>query len=631
MYAFGLKEASFKYVCGHMRGSPAEFCQEQQIKLVTARRGLCAFQVLVHGDQDFMLAVTDAPIFYKSGPLDIIRLEVSGRLPGAVNKQLIGLIEDDDRQLKADLLLTQDAIFVAGRNLQPVWVEFEIPESASAGIYEGKVILWRHRMFATEEKLGELSFTIEVKDVTLPLPQDYHFYLDLWQHSSNISRKHETPLWSDAHFNVLDKYVASLAALGQKAATVIVSEIPWSGQGSVRDLVYPSDLFEYSMVRVRKDASGEFRYDYSILDRYVDLCERHGIKDEIEVFGLINIWQFSEGGFAGAVDYIDDIRVRYYDEASGSYAFLREGNEIEAYIKALEEHFANRGWLERVRVVADEPADLELYQRRLENLRRIAPSFKFKAAINHKEMLLSPPPNLSDFVPFLYLLWDNWDDLGELRKLVPGRFLWYVCCGPEWPNTFLRSPLIESRLIPVLTFFMGCNGFLRWNYTVWPEKPRERLSFRAPFWPAGDTNFVYPGNFGGPLLSLRYKLLLKGIQDFELLWMVKQAGMGNKIQEYFSMILRSPLLREARGAEAVERVQETGGASKAEDAQRTESAWNAESARNAGETLQEKRARGTLRREELYSLNDADYERATALLLDALADLGRNPEEISRQ
>jgi hypothetical protein len=111
--------------------------------------------------------------------------------------------------------------------------------------------------------------------------------------------------------------------------------------------------------------------------------------------------------------------------------------------------------------------------------------------------------------------------LNAMRKNINGRLLWYVCCGPDFPNTFIRSPLIESRIIGILTAFLNFDGFLRWNYTVWPEKPREKLSYRFPLWPSGDTNFVYPANDGRPLLSLRYKNLKRGIEDFELIHMLK--------------------------------------------------------------------------------------------------------------
>jgi hypothetical protein len=66
-----------------------------------------------------------------------------------------------------------------------------------------------HKGFSKEQKAGELEFSIEVSDVALPDPKEYNFYLNLWQHSSNISKKHEVPLWSDEHFAVLENYIKS--------------------------------------------------------------------------------------------------------------------------------------------------------------------------------------------------------------------------------------------------------------------------------------------------------------------------------------------------------------------------------------------------------------------------------------
>lgn len=44
------------------------------------------------------------------------------------------------------------------------------------------------------------------------------FELDLWQHNANIARMHEVERYSDEHMAVLEHYVQSLAALGQKAS-----------------------------------------------------------------------------------------------------------------------------------------------------------------------------------------------------------------------------------------------------------------------------------------------------------------------------------------------------------------------------------------------------------------------------
>ena len=552
------------------------FPQREELRLIGLKNSRVSFQLLLQSDEEFLLTTTANPVFDKRGPITILRTEVS--LAGFEPQQyLVGIMEDDDSCLRADLLLHQETILVPAWRKQAVWVEVKLPEDAPCGEYKGRVRVYGHKMFADEILVEELSFTLQIRSVSLPKPSLRKFYLDLWQHCSNIARKHEVVLWSEEHFQILEGYVQSLAELGQKAVTVIASEIPWSGQRSFQDREADADLYEYSMVRIRKDKEGNFHYDFSAMDRYIQLCFKHGIDQEIEVFGLCNIWLGKEACFLANPDFLDDIRLRYLDEATGTYKFVQESDQVKAYIQALEAHFREKGLLDKVRVVADEPADSELYLERLAWLREAAPGFLYKAAINHIEMLELAPPKLVDFVPQFPFLCTYAQRLPQLREKIQGRFLYYVCCGPKRPNTFLCSPLAEARLIPILAAYMGLDGFLRWNYTVWPDRPREKIVYRPGSWPAGDTNFVYPAWSGKPILTLRYKALDRGIEDFELLQLVKEkcAAWQEIHEEYFKIILKEPKLE-------------------LHHPEHNKEAY------------------------ELYSLMEADYERARLLLIEAL-------------
>lgn len=490
-------------------------------RIVVCKGDWAVLQLLLKLDEDFYLNVGKRPNFSPKGSIKNIRVECD-----IANLQTriypIGFIEDDDRVYKADLLLNDEVIFVEKDKIQPVWIEMVIPRDISPGNYKGKVKIYVQCMFSDEELVKEFNFNILVKDVKLPEPRNFRFYLDLWQHPSNIARKHEVHLWSDEHFRVLENYIKSLSELGQKAITIIASEIPWSGQRCYRVKNYPSDLFEYSMIQVEKDESG-YSYDFSAVERYISLCMKYGIDEELEVFGLTNIWLDPEYGYSAlADDYPDGIRIRYYDRTDGTFKYIRNGKDIKSYIKALEQFFIEKKLIDKVRIVADEPGDIERYKRSIETIKEIAPSFKFKSAINHPEFIEEFKDRISDFVPVLPGVCEKWEILKELKNKIDGRILWYVCCWPPYPNTFISSPLVESRLIGILTAFLGLDGFLRWNYTVWPEKPRERISYKFPYWRAGDTNFVYPGNDGRPILTLRYKNLKRGIEDHELIMMLKE-------------------------------------------------------------------------------------------------------------
>lgn len=547
----GLIDESYKctYGLGGATDNSDAFVNKT-ISLVCAKNSFSAFQVCLKADEPFIVSTGGNPVFSPKGPYNIVRLECTVKSLPEPNISMFPelYMEDDDGVLKADILSAQEYVEVKPGMTQPVWVEVLLPAGLKAGIYEGQVDLYIHRMFQDEERVSPLTFTLEVKDVTLPCPKEYMYYLDLWQHPSNISRKHEVRLWSDEHFEVLEKYIKSLADLGQKAATAIVSEIPWSGQFCTKVVNYPSDLFEYSMVMIIKDENGDYIYDYSSLKRYLDLCFKHGIDKEIEVFGLFSIWVNEQEGYGSiAPDYPDAIRIRYYDKKDGTFKFMNSGEEIKEYIRALEQYFIKESLIDRVRICADEPLDVELFQARLNMLRKTAPHFKYKAAINHFEFVETITDiEIEDCVFSLDCIMREPSRLRNIREAINGRLLFYVCCGPEFPNTFLASNLVESQFLGILAGILGLDGFLRWNYTVWPENPRERIRYRYPNWPAGDTNFVYPGNNGAPLLTLRYKNLKRGIEFYELLRLVKERSRNAEsvIEQIKSKLIKTDDLRD---------------------------------------------------------------------------------------
>ncbi|MFC5405833.1 DUF4091 domain-containing protein [Cohnella soli] len=484
-----------------------------------------------------MLTVGNDSLFWKGGPLTIARIGVE--MEGAIDVEvkIVGLVDDNNRTMKADTLLDQSHIFVKKRTVQPIWVECHASPDTPPGRYEGTVKMFARMLFEDEREVAKCSFSLVVKPYTLPEPKDYKFYLDLWQHHCNIARKYNMPLWSDGHFTVLNEYFQSMGQLGQKAVSCVVSDIPWIGQSSFMD-PEPSDLFEYSIIGVERDIDGAFHYDYSSLDRLIELAESQGIDQEIEVFGLLNVWQDPAAGYGGVVeDYPDGMRVRYFDKRSQRYCFIRHFDHISHYVKSLEAHFIDKGWIDKVRVLADEPADMTEFLNRLNTLRSIAPSFKYKIAVNHAEFIRAGIEGICDFVPIIVCAANEYEKMQELRDRISGRLLYYVCCGPQRPNTFVSSPPLESRLIAWLTEKLQYDGFLRWSYTAWPDDPLRQISYRASL-PTGDMHFVYPGASGKPMLSLRYKWLQRGIRDFEFMQLLKAEGRAEAVTQALNDVIR---------------------------------------------------------------------------------------------
>ncbi len=500
--------------------------------LVAARRDTAAFQLILQSDLQYSVNVGIGEWFSAKGrhfgPHE--RLRVAVEAPFEVKLQLEGLLTDDDEVLKADVLLNQNVREERANVPSAVWAEVRVPENAQPGEYTVKVTLYSAMYGQDETVVATKEIPLTVAEYVMPEAKDWKFYLDLWQHTSNIARKHDVMLHSDEHFEVLKSYAQSLAALGQKSITVCASEIPWDGQSCYVELTYKGNVFEYSMIPVTRRVDGSFHYDYSIMQRYIDLCTEAGISGDIEIFGLVNVWtdnpQMSK---EMCPDYPEQLRIRYLDEADGCLKYVRDAEVFKDYIRSLERYFVETKQIERVRIAADEPGDVEKYRKSLALLAELAPSFRCKCAINHAEFIEEFHDRIDDFVPYLRCTVMEYDRLMQYYKDYPDKkFLWYVCCGGASPNNFLRTAPIENRMTGIMTSKLRLDGFLRWNYCIWPDDPRNDI--RYSHFEAGDTNFVYPGYNGKVLLSLRYKNLQRGIADYELLEAIR-AAKGDEVAD----------------------------------------------------------------------------------------------------
>lgn len=540
----GLAAESFKLCIGNDIYQNDGSAYSRKTWQGTAACGLSeAFQVILKSSENAILTLDEQTVFHRKGMLPIYRLAVDCSLP--ITLQHIGMVAGDDCLEYGDILLRYPAAELEAGIPASVYVQADIPVDTPAGKYVGTLCLYRSLGFVPEEKLETLFFEIEVFNFTFPEREKRQFYLDLWQHPANIARKAEIPLWSDRHFSLLEPYLRLLADLGQRAITAIVSEIPWCGQAGFMEHRCTTDLYEYSMVRVFRRENGGIQADFSALERYIQLCYQCGFRtdSEIEVFGLVNVWRFDDYGFGGpAEEYPEAIRIRV-KERDGSYGYLTSSEEIDQYIQELESYFRDTGLLEYVRVAADEPADTERFRRSLEHLKKVAPSFRYKAAINHSEFIGEFQEEIDDFVPIYDCLTTENAALRALRAAMPEkRFLWYVCCCPAFPNFFINSSLLEGRAIGALTYSEGLDGFLRWDFTVWNEDPRRDL--RYPRFPCGDMNFVYPAGDMSPLLSLRYQALKRGLEDYELLAALAEHGQNDLTEELLAMIVKGKGLTE---------------------------------------------------------------------------------------
>jgi hypothetical protein len=524
--AAGFCDAQVKWIHGVVGRIALPLHPEWEITAL--RNEVVGFQVLLSAREDFVLVTDEANWLHKTGFVPRIRIghTIQGLPERCIEVFPVGYVEGDDRRLYAEYFEPGGYAEVPAHRPQPVYFRIRVPKELAPGRYSGIVRIFSQYGFEDEQQVWEGKITLNISALVLPDPKEWSFHLDLWQHCTAIARYHHVQLWSDAHFELIEGYYASIAQIGQKAVSIIATEMPWSGQMGYRDQNDPAYLFEHAVISVRKSPDSAWHYDYGKLDRQLGLAEKYGIDREIEVFGLLNIWVDPDFGFGKvAPDAPDAIRVRYVDEATGRFEYMRTAEEISGFIQSLHQHFMALGVLGKVRICADEPADLALFTERLKFVQAAAPGFRYKVAINHFEFMQGAPEEVIDYVPVLPLACKDPAITAQRTAEVHsrgGKMLWYVCCWPPFPNTFVHSPLVEARLHGWLSYFLKLDGFLRWAFCLWPSDPWKKVSWRSPEWKAGDMYFVLPGNNGKPVETLRYEGLRSAVQDYELLKMAER-------------------------------------------------------------------------------------------------------------
>jgi hypothetical protein len=564
-----------------------------QIDVYAARNTVAGVQLRLAGSHDFTLVLDRANWLHPLGFLPRLRLDVRfpGLPEGVVEPFAVGYVEGDDRRQWMETLDRGGYAEAPAHRPQAVYLRLRIPAGTPRGLYVGQVRLFSQFGFEDEQLAWQGGINLHVAAAVLPDVKDWSFHLNLWQHLTSIARFHHVALWSEAHFSLIERYYASLAQLGQKVVSLVAAEMPWSGQRGYRDRGYPSYLFEHAVIDIRRDPQGGLHFDYAKMDRLLAMAARYGIDRQIDLFGLINIWVDEPFGFGKVIPEAPDaVRLRCWDEVSDSFIYLRQVDELRQFLAALQEHFQSLGLLERVRLEADEPHDLEKFKTSLEFIRQAAPGLRLAVAIDHFEFMEVAPPELLDFIPVLPHLCKDPQLAERLIRLAHtrgGRMLFYICCWPPIPNTFVHSPLVEAELLGWLTYFLKVDGFLRWAFCLWPADPWQRVSYRAPDWNAGDMYFVLPGKDGAPVETLRYEGLRAGVQDYELLKLVERSlpetEASTAIEKAFAKVLRTKNIADfANVAQA--------------------------------------------NPQDLYSLDPLDYQAARQILLDALEPAFGSPQ-----
>ena len=463
-------------------------------------------RLTVHGWKGERLgaqAVLTAPVEVRNASITVSDLVCGKKRIAADNMQTYFVcytisdkdIDRKDSILVADRLSPAGSMTVPEKTVRPIWLDIRIPQEAAAGTYTATLTA------DCDGRQFTLPFTVEVADRTLPAPKDWKFHLDLWQNPYAVARYYDVPLWSRQHFDLMRPVMKQYAEAGGKVITCSIIQHPWNSQ--------TYDPFE-SMITKMKTIEGQWRYDYTVFDRWVQFMMDCGVTKQIDCYTLVP-WHY---------------RFDYFDLASNSvrYVACKPGEKafedfILPFLRDFAAHLKQKGWFSRTCIAMDE-RPMDQMQATYKVVKQADPDYRIAGAFNYFPEFTANVHDVS--VAYRFDLID--EKTLEQRRQKGDPITFYTCCGPAWPNTFTYSPPAESAYLGLHSAAAGYDGYLRWAFNSWVKAPCQDARFGS--WASGDCFLVYPGGS-----SIRMERLVQGIQDYEKVNILMNELTGKKLQQ----------------------------------------------------------------------------------------------------
>jgi len=459
-----------------------------------------------------------------SGPGSFPASNVRVRYPDYV------LVDEIEGYVSDPLMETPEVALQAHR-AQGVWFTIKVPKDCKPGDYSAAVDLQ-----ADGKVVHTFTLKLTVIDATLPDPADYRFFLNILQDAFSIARYYKVPLWSEEHFALISRYAEDLALHGQQSVTTSIVTNAWRDN----DLEFNRlpTMIEWQYPGEWNQPDGQhFSFDFAVFDRYVEIFTKLGIKREITCLSPV----IGPGASP-------DSEITYKDTKDGTLKTrtVQVGTPLYTqawsdFAREFEKHLREKGWLSITYLLLDEkPSAI------VEEVRRV-----FNAAAPGLQLNISGSSgpmgeqNKLESPQWVLIYGELLDpavaaaQTAEERRARGQLTLFYTACGEDHPNTFVYSPLRESRMLPWVAARYNVDGYIRWAWNLWPEDVWKQARFT---WPTGDMFFVYPGE-KGPIDSTRWELLHQGIEDVEAMRLLKERLAGSpkeaEIQPELQRLMRN--------------------------------------------------------------------------------------------
>ena len=386
-----------------------------------------------------------------------------------------------------------------------LWVRIDLPEDLAAGTYKVDILVDQISLY-TMESQGPSEPETTVKTMTLKvlsavLPKQTLKHTE-WFYADCIAQAHGVEIYSEAHWALIDKYMACAVELGINMLLMPVITPPV-------DTMYGVQRPCVQLVEIEKTAGG-YRFDFDKVRRWIALCKKNGIVN-YEIAHLFSQW---------GMHYTPNVMVT--ENGTKSYRFgwhVPSTSEdyadlLRQLIPALRQVLREEGVEQNTYFhVSDEPnpKHFDTYQRVSGIIKPLVEGCHTIDALSHYEyyeagLVEIPVANNLMIEPFLeHKLENQWV---------------YYCCSEDYDvsNRSIAMPSYRTRVMGLQMYKFGIKGFLHWGFNYYnghcssyPIDPFRTTSGDC-YYPSGDPFLVYPG----PLMSVRAMVFYDGLQDMRV-------------------------------------------------------------------------------------------------------------------
>lgn len=149
-----------------------------------------------------------------------------------------------------------------------IWAELDVPSNLEPGKYPVTLILHAQNTYSNEKLDTEQTMYIEVIDAEIPAQKTIFtqwFYVDC------IADAHNVEVYSEKHWELIEKYMSLAARLGVNMLLTPVITPPLDTKvGKCRP--------NTQLVKITAEGD-KYSFDFSLLKRWISLCKKCGIKN----------------------------------------------------------------------------------------------------------------------------------------------------------------------------------------------------------------------------------------------------------------------------------------------------------------------------------------------------------------